>query len=86
MKLLIDHGLPCQTDRHRDGYTPLHRACWGREARHTETVRVLLKAGTPPDQPSSDGKLPVDLTSNSATRKLLEHRLSRKSSQDNKEL
>ena len=25
-------------------YTPLHRACWGGEARHTATARVFLEA------------------------------------------
>ena len=35
-KILIAHGLDA-SDRHNDGYTPIHRACWGREARHTET-------------------------------------------------
>ena len=28
-----------------DGYTPLHRACWGQEQRHVDTVRVLITAG-----------------------------------------
>jgi hypothetical protein len=63
------------TDRHKDGYTPLHRACWGRAEGHTETVRVLLKAGAPADQMSDKGELPVDLTPNANTKKLIKHRL-----------
>ena len=27
-------------DRHKDGFQPIHRACWGMEARHAETVKV----------------------------------------------
>lgn len=75
MKMLLEHGLPCTTDRHKDGYTPLHRACWGRAEGHTETVRVLLKAGAPADQMSDKGELPVDLTPNANTKKLIKHRL-----------
>ena len=59
----------------KDGYTPLHRACWGRAEGHTETVRVLLKAGAPADQMSDKGELPVDLTPNANTKKLIKHRL-----------
>ena len=35
-QMLINHGLD-KSDRHSDGYTPMLRACWGREMRHTET-------------------------------------------------
>lgn len=78
MKILLEHGLPCTTDKHADGFTPLHRACWGREARHTETVRALLKAGAPPDQEGPDGRSPLEMASNNiGTQKLLRHRLSK---------
>jgi len=86
MKLLLKHGLRCDTDRHSDGYTALHRACWGREERHTSTVRVLLKAGTPPDQASSDGKMPVDLTSSVTTKKVLQHHLQKRQADAAREL
>lgn len=43
-KLLIKHGVPIN-DEHIDGYNPIHRACWGREERHTDTVRVFLEGG-----------------------------------------
>ncbi len=53
-------------------FTPLHRACWGAEKRHTDTVAVLLEAGVPFDQPAADGSLPIDMArNNAATRKLL---------------
>jgi len=41
MHLLIQAGINVKDDFHRDGYAPLHRACWGNTARHTETLRVL---------------------------------------------
>ena len=69
-KMLIKHGLN-PSDRHGDGYTPIHRACWGGEARHTQTVKALLEAGVSPEERSSNGKKPVELTQNTATRKLL---------------
>ena len=78
MKALLAHGLPCTTDRHSDGFTPLHRACWGRETRHTETVRVLLEAGAPPDQPCRNGALPQAITSNHATYKVLTDEMDKK--------
>ncbi len=53
-------------------YTPLHRACWGAEPRHTETVAVLLEAGVPHDQRGPDGGTPADMSrGNQATRRLL---------------
>merc|ERR1711964_276373 len=36
-KHLLAHRLD-PSDRHRDGSTPLHRACWGQELRHTDMV------------------------------------------------
>lgn len=41
MSLLITAGINVNDDFHADGYAPLHRACWGAEGRHAETVRVL---------------------------------------------
>ena len=52
VQLLLDLGLD-PNDRHSDGLTPIHRACLGREPEHTETVRVLLKAGVPAGGSSS---------------------------------
>ena len=36
--------LPPSTTR-IDGHTPLARACWGKEPRHTDTAKVFLEAG-----------------------------------------
>lgn len=46
----------------QDGFTPIHRACWGSEQRHADTVRVFLKAGVPYDEPSDEGHLGVVAT------------------------
>ena len=43
-RMLLDHGFAVD-DRHADGYTPLHRALWGRERRHVDTARVLIHDG-----------------------------------------
>lgn len=69
-KLLLAHGLD-PSPRHADGYTPLHRACWGMEARHTETVRILLESGVSPYEHTGDGRMPIDITNNAATKQLL---------------
>ena len=66
---LISEGGPW----HPDSYHPLHRACWGRSQKHTETVKVLLDFGMPWDTVTKDtGKTCLDMTSNDNTRKLLE--------------
>jgi len=69
--LLILHGLD-PSDRHADGFTPLHRACWGREERHTETVRALLRAGVRPNEAAADGSFPCEHTSNFSTAQVIE--------------
>ena len=69
-KLLIDHGLD-PSDMHKDGYTPMHRSCWGREQRHTDTVKVFLEAGVPWDQPTARKHTPLQLTQNEKTRMVL---------------
>ena len=38
LKMILDHGLDPPTDKHEDGHYPIHRACWGGEPRHTQTV------------------------------------------------
>ena len=60
-------------DFHEDGFSPLHRACWGDEPRHTETVRVFLEvAGIPWDLRSEEGTTCYDVTYNQGTRDLIE--------------
>ena len=50
--------------QHADGFTPLHRACWGDTPGHTAMVEVLLKFGVSPAERTGDGKLPSELTQN----------------------
>ena len=52
-------------DEHSDGHHPVVRACWGREQRHTDTVKVMLAAGA--TLKGNEG----ELSSNPATKKLL---------------
>lgn len=73
-EMLLAHGVNAR-EVHQDGYEPIFRACWGREARHTETVRVLLDAGVPPDVASEGRVRLLDATKNSATRELIKSRL-----------
>lgn len=40
--LLVAHGLD-PNDVHTDGYSPLHRAAWGREERHSHTIKALIE-------------------------------------------
>jgi len=74
VQLLLDLGLD-PNDRHSDGLTPIHRACLGREPEHTETVRVLLKAGVPAEQKTADGKKPIFVTQNVETLELLREKV-----------
>merc|ERR1711879_251332 len=67
-KILKKHGLD-PLDTHSDGYIGLHRACWGREQRHTDTVRAFLKMGVDPNYKSKDGKTCLDMTQNEGTKK-----------------
>ena len=57
-KLLIAHGLDANP-MHTDGFTPIHRACWGRDTRHAETVRAFLEAGVPWDFAAKNGQTPL---------------------------
>ena len=65
-QLLLDHGLS-GTDFHNDGFAPFHRACWGTEQRHTDTVEVFLKSGIPTGFKSKNGKSCRAMTKNTAT-------------------
>ena len=56
--MLIDNGID-PNSIHADGFTPIHRACWGRDVRHAETVRVFLEAGVPWDFAAKNGQTPL---------------------------
>ena len=45
-KLLLEDSRNIDPNTfHEDGFAPLHRACWGREKRHVDTIRVLVDTG-----------------------------------------
>ena len=57
---------------HNDGFYPMHRACWGLEKRHTDTVAAFIESGKVTwDLKTSKGKTCMDITSNSGTKKWL---------------
>ena len=68
--MLIVHGVPIH-DFHSDGFLPFHRACWGIESRHTDTVETFLNHGVDANVKSKDGKTCLDMTSNKETKKLI---------------
>lgn len=45
LRVLIDAGVPGYGISERDGFTPLHRASWGRARRHFEAVKLLVTSG-----------------------------------------
>jgi ankyrin repeat protein len=68
--LLYKKGLD-PMDKHTDGYYPIHRACWGRETRHTDTVNVFLEYGISPTLAAENGKTCAEMTPNEGTLTLL---------------
>ena len=83
MELLLKKGLPCLADKHKDGFLPVHRACWGKEKRHTSTVKVLLKAGANLGiQELMGGKSCLDMTSNKGTQKAVKKWMKEKEEQE----
>jgi ankyrin repeat protein len=63
MQTLIDFGLDVNSF-HADGFVPFHRACWGSEKRHADTLLVLLKHGIDPEVRSKDGRKCREMTEN----------------------
>jgi ankyrin repeat protein len=61
-----------------DGLAPIHRASLGADAGHTDAVFALLDGNVPPDQPTSDGRQPIQLSGNGNTRQLLNEALREK--------
>ena len=74
-KILIEHGLD-PLDAHKDGFTPIHRAAWGKEERHTETIRVLMDVGKVPHdyKAPGTGQTALEMTKNPSSIALLEER------------
>jgi ankyrin repeat protein len=74
MQVLFDHQINIKDDFHSDGYAPIHRACWGREQRHTDTVRLLGALGVDlrlPGRKNGGTVVCADMTTNPATQRLL---------------
>ena len=73
LKLLIkDRRKIDPNEFHKDGFAPLHRACWGQESRHTDTARVFVElGGVPWNVKSKKGTICRDITNNPATRNLM---------------
>jgi ankyrin repeat protein len=74
MQVLFDHQINVADDFHPDGFAPLHRACWGREQRHTDTVRLLGELGVDlrlPGGKNGGNVVCADMTTNPATQRLL---------------
>jgi len=70
-QMLKDHGVPLRTKHDGDGYEPAIRSCWGREERHTETLKWFLDNGVPVDDIYS---ICMTSTSNEKTKALLVER------------
>ena len=82
VKILVDHGLD-PLDTHKDGYIGMHRACWGREKRHAETVQAFIDAGVPYDYPSEkDGKPCREMTQNPDTIEVIKKAMTAETKQE----
>ena len=46
-------GIDVVNSPHADGFFPIHRACWGREKRHADTVEFLVSVGEDPKRRST---------------------------------
>ena len=71
VKALLEVGVSVYGTEHNDGYTPFHRACWGAEDRHAETVQVFLDAGVPHNHPAGNGVTCEKMTRNAKTKEIL---------------
>lgn len=72
MAILKEHGVDIFSLAEKDNFSPFHRACWGREERHTETIRYMLEQGV--DLHAKGGpeqRTCFQMTPNRGTRNLL---------------
>ena len=74
MKLLHESGVDVTVFHEEDGYAPFHRACWGDEARHADTVEYLLQEGLAVVHMTgmNDARTCMAMTSNPATIQVLQ--------------
>lgn len=56
---------------HADGYLPINRACWGKEQRRINTVKVFLEHGVTWDVKCQNGRTCDEMTKNKSIKKLL---------------
>jgi ankyrin repeat protein len=71
MQYLHLYGINVLDDFHSDGYAPLHRACWGTEQRHIDTVQVLLDLGVDSQLLSKNDKTCIEMAKDSRTIELI---------------
>jgi hypothetical protein len=73
MEFLKDRGIDIHSPAAKDGFTPFHRACWGREQRHTDTIKFLLTEGEVDVnvKGGQDKRTCLQMTPNENTRALL---------------
>jgi ankyrin repeat protein len=78
LSMLLDNPtiLGFVNEPHQDGYYAIHRACWGKEERHTNTVRIFVeKGGVDIDVKGKTGKATgkacADVTRNQGTLDLI---------------
>ena len=46
MRLLLEDRRKMDPNHyHQDGFTPLHRVCWGHDQRHIDTIKLLVETG-----------------------------------------
>ena len=63
---------------HEDGMSPLHRACWGRLPRHSQSVETLIETGGRDcNEAAADGRTPLKITRNPRTAAILRNCISK---------
>lgn len=71
LRLLATNPQVNLLQQHPDGFYPIHRACWGREPRHAETVQAFLDLGVPHDLASESGKTCLEMLKSELTAQYL---------------
>lgn len=65
LRVLIDADVPGYGISERDGFTPLHRASWGRTQRHFLAVKLLVtQGGRACDEPDRAGRSAAGMAKN----------------------
>ena len=68
VRIKRDGHLVLAKGKGADGLTPLHRAV---QAGHTDTIKALLNAEVPVDEPTADGRKPIELAPDLKTKEVL---------------